>query len=172
MSNKSHGLISSGWIFSGRWSTATTTHANPLFSWTHFIYIYQSFLTNAVMILFPICTICDIVAPNHNCVVDVVISWNVKKKEKGDDDDMVTWEKWHLGMFKAVFPTFYFFREWLAFRGFPQQNWEKERFPSKNAWHWRLLNAMELSRDPGCFPRQKSIVLRQTPPLKRSTALQ
>ena len=140
-----------------------------------FIYIYQSFLTNAVMILFPICTICDIVAPNHNCVVDVVISWNVKKKEKGDDDDMVTWEKWHLGMFKAVFPTFYFFREWLAFRGFTQQNWEKEKFPSKNAWHWRfdwLLNAMELSRDPGCFPRQKSIVLRQTPPLKRSTALQ
>ena len=74
------------------------------------------------MILFPICTICDIVAPNHNCVVDVVINWDVKKKrEKGDDDDMVTWEKWHLGMFNAVFSTFYFFREWLTFRGFPQQ---------------------------------------------------
>lgn len=84
------------------------------------------------MILFPICTICDIVAPNHNCVIDVVINWDVKKKkEKGDDDDMVTWEKWHLGMFKAVFSTFYFFREWLTFRGFPQQKLRKKDFPRK-----------------------------------------
>jgi len=36
-----------------------------------FLFIHDNlfFLTNAVMILFLICTICDITAPNHNCVV-------------------------------------------------------------------------------------------------------
>jgi len=36
-----------------------------------FLFIHDNlfFLTNAVMILFPICTICDITAPNHSRVV-------------------------------------------------------------------------------------------------------